>query len=270
MSEESLRLARLARIRTVQMTSAARASHVGSGLSVIDILAVLYSDVSVFNPRDANLIDRDRVIVSKGHAAAAVYAMLGTVGYFDSAWLDTYCLDGSQLGGHVTSHGVPGVEFSTGSLGHGLPLGVGIAIALLRRKTSQNVFVICSDGEIDEGTTWESALLAAHHDLSNLTLIIDRNRLQSLASTENTLRLEPLDKKFEAFGWEALIVDGHDHEQLAFTLKAPQDRPRVVIANTTKGKGVSFMEDSVLWHYRSPSIEERELAIKELGGIPDA
>jgi transketolase len=270
MSEASLRLARLARIRTVQMTSSAKASHVGSGLSVIDILAVLYSDVSTHRPDDANLRSRDRVIVSKGHAAAAVYAILGTAGYFDVEWLDTYCHDGSKLGGHVTSHGVPGVEFSTGSLGHGLPLGVGTAIALQWRKASQNVFVICSDGEIDEGTTWESALLAAHHQLSNITLIIDRNRLQSLASTEDTLRLDPLDKKFEAFGWEALIVDGHDHERLASTLKQPQNRPRVVIANTTKGKGVSFMENSVLWHYRSPSAEERDLAIKELGGIQDA
>lgn len=264
MTQRSFTLAQEARIKTVEMTSAANASHVGSGLSMMDILACLYTEVISIDPANPKSQNRDRVIVSKGHAAAAVYAILGSLGFFDDSWLSEYCSDGSMLGGHVTSHGVPGVEFSTGSLGHGLPLGVGVALGIKRGLRIERVFVLCSDGELDEGTTWESALLAAHHSLSNLTLIVDRNRIQSLGSTETTLRLDPLDKKFESFGWEVSSVNGHNHSELIEALLQPQTTPRVVIANTVKGYGVSFMENSVYWHYHSASPEERDAAIHEI------
>ena len=212
MTQRSFTLAQEARVKTVEMTSAANASHVGSGLSMMDILACLYTEIISIDPADPKSQNRDRVIVSKGHAAAAVYAILGTLGFFDDSWLSEYC----------------------------------------------------SDGELDEGTTWESALLAAHHSLSNLTLIVDRNRIQSLGSTETTLRLDPLDKKFESFGWEVSSVNGHDHSELIKVLLQPQTTPRVVIANTVKGHGVSFMENSVYWHYHSASPEERDAAIHEI------
>ena len=261
----SLELALHSRRDILKMTSSAGASHVGSGLSVIDILAVLYSGAAGVQPSNVTDPDRDRVILSKGHAGAAMYAILANCGFFDRELLSTYCQNGSLLGGHVMHHHVPGVEFSSGSLGHGLPFGTGLALSALRAGRRFRVFVVMSDGELDEGTTWESALFAAHHRLENLTVVVDRNGLQSLRSTEKTLALEPLAEKFESFGWSVEEVDGHNHEQLheAIVLQTT-DRPRIVIANTTKGKGVSFMEDQVLWHYRPPSSEQLALALSEL------
>lgn len=256
-------LAKLARISLLEMTYHAKSAHVGSGLSAVDILAVLYSEIARVSPKTVDDPERDVVIVSKGHAAAAYYAVLAHKGFMALEDLRGYCENGSRLGGHVTSHGNPGVEFSTGSLGHGLPYAVGIAWARKQLSKKGQVYVLISDGECDEGTTWESALLANHLQLDNLTLIVDRNRLQSIRGTEETLALEPLAEKFNAFLWDVRECSGHDHSSLQQALVG-SDRPRVVIAETVKGKGVSFMEDQVLWHYKPPGTRDLEEALKQI------
>lgn len=246
------------------MTHAAKAAHVGSSLSVIDILAVLYSRLQRTASEDT---ERDLVLVSKGHAAAATYAVLANSGIMPLSLLDTYCKDGSVLGGHVTHHDVPGVEFSTGSLGHALSFGLGRALALKRDNQKTRVFVVMSDGECDEGSTWEAALLASHLQLNNVTALIDRNFLQSLGSTEDTVKLEPLDDKWRAFGWRVSSVNGHSHSEILDAIEnTPEadDRPHVIICRTIKGSGVSFMENKVLWHYKSPSAEELTMALAEI------
>ena len=261
--EESAKLALNARIEILKMTHHSKASHVGSALSVVDILATIYSTVIVSVP-EGESPNENKLILSKGHAASALYSILSLKGYFDSSWLKEYCGDGAQLGGHVTSIDVPGVELSTGSLGHGLPYGMGIALGKKMNSNGGAVFVIMSDGECDEGTTWESALIASHFNLSNLVVVIDRNRIQSLAGTEETIRLEPFASKWKSFGWKVLEVDGHNYEKIEEAVLTPKLTPTVIIANTTKGKGVSFMENSVVWHYRSPSDGELKFSLEEL------
>lgn len=257
-------LAKSARIEILNMTSLAKASHVASSLSVIDLLAVLYSGIANVTPDNHEKADRDIVILSKGHAAAAIYSVLALKKFFDSSWLDNYCGDGAQLGGHVTSTGVPGVELSTGSLGHGLPYGLGIAISRKLTKSPGNIFIIMSDGECDEGTTWESALIANHYNLNNLCVIIDRNRIQSLDYTESTIALEPFIDKWRSFGWDVIEVDGHNYLSLAESMSKKSSKPKCIIANTIKGKGVDFMENTVLWHYKSPNDEELSSAISQV------
>jgi transketolase len=256
-------LAQAARYDILRMTHSAKASHVGSGLSCIDILSVLYHSIANIDPEDPTYPDRDRIIISKGHAAAAVYAVLANKGFFSKTELAEYCKNGSRLIGHVTTT-VPGVEFSTGSLGHGLPFSVGLALAGQRDHSTRRIFTLLSDGELDEGSNWESALIANHYDLKNLTVIIDRNRLQSLTTTEETIALEPLAAKWEAFGWDVLSVDGHNHEALSESLTTKQQKPTCIIAETTKGKGVPFMENKVLWHYRSPNDDDLAAAFSAL------
>jgi transketolase len=256
-------LAFAARREILHMTSKAKASHVASALSVVDILATLYSGAVDISPKNQDDPHRDIVILSKGHAAAAIYSVLALKDFFPKEWLDSYCQDSAPLGGHVTFKGVPGVELSTGSLGHGLPYGLGTAFSRKRFNQPGRTIVIMSDGECDEGTTWESALLANHHNLNNLCVVVDRNRIQSLTYTEDTLRLEPFADKWMAFGWDTRIVNGHDYAALTEALK-PSNRPICIIAETTKGKGVDFMEDTVLWHYRPPNEEELASAISSL------
>lgn len=261
----SLDLAKIIRLDVVEMTSLGNSSHVGSCLSIADILAVLYSDVMNYDPKNPDWDQRDRFILSKGHAGAAVYSALARSGFFDPTELRTHCGDGSKLSGHVSHKGVPGVEFSTGSLGHGLGVGCGMSFQLKRNVGQQRVFVVLSDGECDEGSVWEAALFASHHKLNNLVAIIDYNKLQSIKSISETLALEPFRDKWASFGWKVFELDGHDHRALTTALGDSSDmRPTVVIAHTTKGKGVSFMENSVLWHYRSPQGNEFSTAIEEL------
>jgi transketolase len=259
-------LAQSARISALRMVSAANAAHIGSSLSVMDILAVLYAEVANVSPASVDAPERDMVVVSKGHASAATYAILSHSGFFPTHELEKFCSDGQMLMGHVTAGLIPGVEFSTGSLGHGLPFGVGIALADQLNGLDRRVFVVMSDGECDEGSVWEGALLAAHHGLDRLAVIIDRNGLQSFESTESTLTLEPLCEKWQSFGWSVSTVDGHDHSSLVEELDCIEaGRPRVVIAETTKGFGVRFMEDKVEWHYRTPNRAELLEATAELG-----
>lgn len=259
-------LADFVRRSVVRMTSRGKSSHVGSCLSIADIVAVLYSEVLHIDPQDSNAHDRDRFILSKGHAGAAIYATLAGRGFFPEELLEQHYSNGSKLSGHVSHKGINGVEISTGSLGQGLSLGAGMALASKLDNHHRRIAVLMSDGECDEGSVWEAAMFASHFRLNNLLSIIDYNKLQSIGSTEETMGLEPFEDKWRAFGWEVRRVDGHDHEALRDGLGAPGagGKPVVAICDTIKGKGVSFMENSVLWHYRSPDENERERALKEL------
>lgn len=264
----SVEFARRARVLSLEMVTQARASHIASALSIADIVSVLYHSVLKVDPKEPDNPNRDRFILSKGHACVAVYSALAVKGFLPESDLQTYGQDFSNLMNHI-SHKVPGVEFSTGSLGHGLPFGVGKALAAKRKQAAWKTFVLLSDGELGEGSNWEAFMFAAHHGLDNLVAIIDYNKLQSLTTVDKTLRIEPLADKLRAFGWEVREVDGHDHAQLAETLAtAPwkTGRPSVIIAHTTKGKGVGFMEDRVEWHYKSPNAEQLAAAIKEIEG----
>lgn len=266
-SLSSFDFAKRIRLHVLNMTSRGGSSHIASSFSQADILAVLYGQILRVDPQNPAWEERDRFILSKGHAGASVYAALAERGFFPVERLLTHYQDGSTLSGHVSHKGIPGVEFSTGSLGHGLGVGVGMAKAGKMNGQAWRVFVLMSDGECDEGSNWEAVLFAAHHKLDNLIAIIDYNKIQSLAPVAETLALEPFTQKWRAFGWGVREVDGHDHvalEQVFSALPEESDKPTVVIAHTVKGKGVSFMENSVLWHYRSPRGDEFVAALQEL------
>ena len=250
----------------LEMVHRARASHVGSALSVADIVSVLYREVLSFPGDDPMAEMRDRFILSKGHACTAVYAALRLRGFLIDQDIHSYGQDGSLLMNHI-SHHVRGVEFSTGSLGHGLPFGVGKALAAKRRSQKWRVYVLLSDGEMDEGSNWEALMFAGHHKLSNLVAVIDYNKLQSLGTVEETLGLEPLVDKLRSFNWKVAEIDGHDHSALRKLLDvdpAANDQPTVVVAHTVKGSGVSFMENQVKWHYSPPTDLELQRALAEL------
>lgn len=254
------------RISTAQMVSHANSAHIGSSFSMADIIAVLYNEVLNITPTNPNWSLRDRFILSKGHACAIVYAALAEKGFINKVELSTYAQDGSPLMAHI-SHKVPGVEFSTGSLGHGLPFGVGKALGAKINKELWQTFVLLGDGEVAEGSNWESLLFAAHHKLSNLTVIVDVNNLQSLTSTSKTLNLNPLDRKLRAFGINVVTIDGHSYEEISTALlssKMKSNKPTVILAKTIKGKGVDFMENKVEWHYRSPNAEQLKEAVRQL------
>lgn len=266
MSKNPKKLAYLVRVECLKMVHSAKASHIGSALSIVDILTILYSQILEYDSANPDLNSRDRFILSKGHACCAVYATLAHCGYFNVNLLKTFAENGSDFMSHI-SHKVPGVEFSTGSLGHGLPYAVGKAMAAKRNKQDWRTYVLTSDGELDEGSNWEAIMFSAHFQLDNLTIIVDYNKLQSLTSTEETIRLEPLVSKFESFGIFCIEVDGHNFEELkkAFVKASTvKNKPTVILAHTIKGKGVSFMENSVKWHYKSPSDKQLKDALKEV------
>ena len=259
--------ARTLRAQSVRMIHRSRASHLGSCLSMADILAALYGEVLQVRPSEPEWAMRDRFLLSKGHGAAILYAALAERGFFPTEELATYCLSNSRLTGHATS-GVPGVELSSGSLGHGLPVGCGIALAAKRGKLPFRTFVLLSDGELDEGSNWEAILFAPQHQLDNLVAIIDYNKIQSFGTVKDVLDLDPLADKFRAFRWAVKEVDGHNLQELTATLSAfplETGRPTAIIAHTIKGKGISFMEDQLAWHYKSPTTEQVDMALKELG-----
>ena len=255
------------RARAVQMVHASRGSHLGSCLSMADLIAVLYWSRLRIDPHNPDWSDRDRFFLSKGHGAALLYAALAERGFFSVEELGQYCQPGSRLPGHVTS-GVPGVEISTGSLGHALPVGCGVALCSKREGASFRTFVLLSDGELDEGSNWEGILFAPQHHLDNLVVIVDYNKIQSFGRTADVLNLDPLPKKFEAFGWACKEIDGHNVEQIqsAFgEIPFSTGRPSVIVAHTVKGRGISWMENELAWHYKSPSEEQVSAALKELG-----
>ncbi len=262
-------LAWLIRRNGLEMSHLSRGSHIASVFSVAEIIAVLYTGVLNVNPQDPKMPDRDRLILSKGHAGSAVYAALAETGFFPVEQLKTHYADGSVLSGHVSHKGVPGVEVSTGSLGHGLGIGTGMALGARMDGASWRTFVVMGDGECDEGSVWESALQAAQYGLDRLIAVIDYNHMQSLTTVEKTLRLEPFEQKWKDFGWNTQSVDGHDVHALQEAFERAKDaagsgKPNLILAHTVKGKGVSFMERNILWHYRTPQGEEYEAALKEL------
>ncbi|MCB6569658.1 transketolase [Eubacterium limosum] len=252
----------------IEMTHLSGGSHIGSIMSVTDIIAVLYANVIKYDPQKPKWEGRDRMILSKGHAGAAIYAALAESGFFEIEELKTHYANGSRLSGHV-SHHLPGVDFSTGSLGHGLSAGAGMAYAIKKEHKNNHVFVVLGDGECDEGSVWEAALFANHYRLDNLIAIVDHNHMQSLDFCENTLELENLGDKWRAFGWNVFEINGNSHKELKETFSLAIDvknqKPIVIIGNTVKGYGVTFMENDILWHYRFPhSGWEYDKAVTEL------
>ena len=253
----------------VEMTHLSGGSHLGAILSVADIMAVLYTDVLRVDPKNPDDEHRDTFILSKGHAGAAVYAALAESGFFDVAELVTHYQNGSRLSGHV-SHYVPGVDLSTGSLGHGLSVGVGMAYAGLKSHKDYNVYVVLGDGECDEGSVWEAALFANHFGVKNITAIVDHNKMQSMDFCDKTLDLGDFEAKWESFGWNVVSIDGNNHDEIksAFAKQFDNNKPKVIIANTVKGYGIPFMENDILWHYRFPHDGwEYDLAVNELHKI---
>jgi transketolase len=257
--------ARQVRRADLKMVRRAGLGHIGSDFSVTDILVTLYGAVLSIDPRNPQDADRDRFILSKGHSAGALYAVLAECGFFPRAVLETFAAPLSPLNGHPNRTKVPGVETNTGPLGHGFPVAVGAALAARLRRSASRTYVVLGDGELQEGSNWEAAMTGSHYALSDLTVVIDRNRLQQGARTEETNRLEPLADKWRSFGWEVRESDGHDHLQLLTALgPSTSGRPVCVIAHTIKGKGVSFMEDRVEWHHKVPTDDQVTAALEEL------
>ncbi|MBI5743857.1 MAG: transketolase [Elusimicrobia bacterium] len=266
---ELKQLAKRIRISALKMVHHAKGSHLGGALSMADILAVLYGGVMRVDPANPEDPERDRFILSKGHTCSTLYAVLAEKGYFKKEALESYCVDGAPLPGHITKSELPGIELSTGSLGHGLPVACGMALALKRRGSRGRVFVILGDGECDEGSNWEAFLFAQQHALDNLVVIVDKNEIQSLGTTKEVMNLDPLDKKLETFNWGVKTVDGNDIPALveAFSLlPISAGRPSAFVAKTVKGKGASFMENQLLWHYKTPTKDELARAIAEIEG----
>jgi transketolase len=256
------------RCRSLRMVHRAGVGHPGGDLSAADLLAVLYFAILRVDPTQPAAPDRDRCILSKGHGSAIFYATLAAAGFFPEAELETFMAPLSRLNGHPDRNKLPGVEANTGPLGHGLPIAVGAALAAKIDEAAWRTFVITGDGELQEGSNWEAAMAAAHYGLDSLTVLVDRNRFQQGDATERTVQLDPLGDKWRAFGWAVREVDGHDHAALLATLGGlpfETGRPSCIIANTCKGKGVSFMEDRAEWHHRIPTDEQLTAALGELG-----
>src|SRR4030042_3664359 len=244
-------LAKTIRAHSLMMVHRTKASHIGGCLSMADLLAVLYGKILRLDAANPKWAERDRFILSKGHGAAILYAVLAEKGFFSKELLNTYYQNGSFLAGHANSHNVPGVEVSTGSLGHGLPIGCGMALTGKRENKPYRVFVMMSDGELDEGSTWEAILFAPQHKLDNLVAIVDYNKIQSFGAVSEVLELEPLADKWQAFRWTVREIDGHNFEQIESTMKSvpfEPGKPSVIIAHTVKGKGISYMENQLVWH----------------------
>ena len=262
---ELISISRRVRAHILRMSAVAKAPHVGSALSCADILVALYFHAARVAPEKPDDPERDIVILSKGHGSAALYSVLAERGYFALATLDTYCADGSVLAEHPSRGCVPGVEVTTGSLGHGLGVGVGMAVAAKLASSARHVYVVLSDGECNEGSVWEAAMWAPGRRLANVTAIVDFNKFQATGPSTQITALEPLAEKWRAFGWDTLEIDGHDYTALVHALTfARQERPRAIVAHTLKGKGVSFMEGNLEWHYRPPSAADLELALEEV------
>lgn len=267
---ELTKIANIIRSRVIETSSIAHVPHLGSCLSCIDILVALYWQTLNINPKLPHELSRDRFILSKGHAAPALFQVLAMKEFFPKSWLDNYGHDGSLFGEHPPAHGVPGIEAATGSLGHGLPIGVGLALGSRVHQINNHIYVLMSDGECNEGSVWEAAMFAAAQKLNNLTIIIDFNKWQATGRSEEIMALNPLCDKWAAFGWDVSEINGHEFSQIISALKkSPSAKPNAIIAHTVKGKGVSFMEDNNNWHYRIPTSDEVIAAKVELGIIEE-
>jgi transketolase len=266
MTEELIELAKKIRLNVLDMVTYSKTSHIGAAYSIVEILVILYFKILKIDPLDLKNKNRDKFILSKAHASAALYATLVEKEFFPKKELQKYCIDGGSLPAHLDKTLVPGIEFSLGSLGHGFSVGLGMAISNHQIKNIGNVYVIIGDGECNEGSIWEGVMLASHLKLSNFTAIIDYNKIQSFGRTNDVINQESLFERWTSFGWDVVEVDGHDLKQLLDAFLLEHDKPKVIIAHTVKGKGVSFMENKLEWHYKSPNDDEFMIAKKELGG----
>ncbi len=260
-------IAKEIRRKVVWMSYNSKVGHLGSALSIVDILVSLYFEILNITPRLPKDPKRDRFILSKGHAASALYAVLARLQYFPQSWLDLYCKDNGRLGTHPDHFNVPGIEWTTGSLGHGLSVGCGMALALKMNKSKARVFVLISDAESQEGEIWEAALAAGQHHLDNLYVVVDYNQVQAFGIVKQILNLEPFAKKWSTFGWKVVETAGHDISKLvkAFSnLESIKGKPKIVIAHTVRGKGVSFMEGAMKWYYHYPQFTDYQKALTEL------
>jgi transketolase len=265
-------IAKKMRQRVFKIIVRAGGGHVGASLSIIELLTVLYNEILNVDPARPDWPERDRFILSKGHAGSSLYVLLAERGFFPNEELWTFCQSKSRLGGHPDMRKVPGVDASTGALGHGFPFATGVALGAKKAGKDFRVFAMLGDGECQEGTVWESAMFAAHQGLDNLVAIVDYNKLQAMDRLDNIITLSPLRAKWEAFGWNTVEIDGHDVGQIAETLaRVPfeKGRPSAVIANTIKGKGISFMEQTPIWHFRLPNEEEMQIVYRELDIRPE-
>ncbi|MBU0686009.1 MAG: transketolase [Thermoplasmatota archaeon] len=262
-------IAKRVRLHSIKMIYHAGSGHPGGSLSCADILTALYFHVMKHDPKRLDWSDRDRFVLSKGHAAPALYAVLAEAGYFSVDELSSLRKMGSRLQGHPCMHKTPGVEMSTGSLGHGLAAGNGMALAAKLDRKLYRMYVVVGDGEMDVGETWEAAMLASHYKLDNITVYLDRNKLQLDGPTETIMSLEPLSDKWKAFGWHVIEINGHNMKEIIHATneaKAVKGKPTIIICHTIKGKGVSYMEGSLQFHGKAPNKQEYEQALKELGG----
>lgn len=253
------------RRKGMDMVHNAHASHIAGILSCADIIAVLYADIVKYDCKNPKWSERDRVILSKGHNGVALYIALAESGFFADSELDSYGRDGSRLSCHISHKGVPGVEISTGSLGHGVCVACGMALHAKLKRKKYHIYSVIGDGECNEGSVWEMAMLAAQKKLDNFTVIIDRNRMQAMGYGRDIINMDSMAERWNAFGWKTIEVNGHDHNNLRDAFKEETDnKPKLIIANTIKGYGVSFMENNLMWHYRDPQDEDYEAAVKEL------
>lgn len=269
MLPDLLARARAVRALTVQMAHRGKTPHVGSALSAVDILVGLYFHALKIEPKEKSMEGQDRFVLSKGHGCMSYYAVLAERGYFPHSWLDTYSKNGSKLAEHPSPDGVPGIEIATGSLGHGLPVAAGAALARKLDGRAGRTFVLLSDGECNEGSVWEAAMFAAGRKLDALTAIVDYNKWQAMGRSDEVTALAPLAEKWRAFGWATREIDGHDMSAIVASLDAlpfERGRPSAIVAHTVKGKGVSFMENDLEWHYRPPSDDDLKRALKEILG----
>ncbi len=269
--EELAERAQRVRLRDLEMVCRAHLGHLGAEFSATDILVTLYLSVLRVDPASPDAPDRDRFVLSKGHAAAALYSTLAEAGFFDVKELETFMAPLSRLNGHPDRNKVPGVETNTGPLGHGLPVAVGMALAARMDTSARRTYVLTGDGELQEGSMWEAAMAAGHFGLDNLVVIVDRNGLQQGDATENTIGLEPLAERWRTFGWAVREVDGHSHADLLALFDAlpfESGKPNLIIAHTHKGRGVSFMTDRAEWHHTIPDAAEYTAARRELSCCP--
>ncbi len=259
-------LAKQVRKETFELCYKSKHGHLGSAFSIVDIITALYFNFLNIDSKKPKMPTRDRFILSKGHACASLYVILQKRGFFSKKSLSTFLQDNSIFAGH-TNHAVPGVEISTGSLGHGLSVGIGMAYAAKKNQVKNKTVVLMSDGECNEGSVWEGALSAGHLKLNNLIAIVDYNKLQAFGQTKDVLDLEPFDSKWQSFGWDVYQIDGHNIDEITKTLNRAgksKDRPSIIIAHTVKGRGVSFMENKMEWHYHTPQKEHYDQAMEEL------